>query len=670
VVAPTPAFPSYPGGPLPGITFPSGLTPDLAPARGLVFEVAFSTGPYDATPVWVDLSSRVHLPSGITIRRGRSDEFENVPAGTLTLTLENTDGALTPENPASPYYPHVLNLRRCRLRYIDPASSDVTPLFDGYVDEWPVEWPDSGDNYSRAQITATDILARIDGRQKLRSVVVETIALDNPYVHFPLDEASGSTSVASVAGDAAVLYLEQIGTGGTLEFGSGTGVPTDGASSPVWTSASLTNGLYLTGYIGPVNTETGRWAGSGVTLSAVIASTSVLGEPVVTLSDRKGNRLQLGYNPDPDGRPFASFHPWNGDFSLGAGSYAVVGGAKLNNGTTHVLGAAITPNGAGASTFTLELFVDGVSVGSTAMFVSSIGTLDTLTIGGQAGTSAFYAGTISHVAAWGSPLTPAQFLEHSTSMSTGFAGERSDERVARVCSWIGMPAARQDLEVGLSLVGHIDPTGKNPLEYLRIVETTEAGLLFASTDGRLTLHNRSHTFSTAAPDLTVPADMLNGDARLAKNLLLVKNRVNASRIGGARVQVVDQASVDDHGYLDDDIELATSTDTALASAAAWRLFTSSTPRVRFTNLSLDGLTDPTYSPGIRALVDLNARAQVTGLPAQAPPASGSQQVQGYVLNISDSSWDCSVNAAPYAHLVALVLDDPVYGALDSYPLAY
>jgi hypothetical protein len=804
---------------------------DTNPPQGLRFEVAFTTDPDATTPAWVDLSSRVHVPSGLTVNRGRENEFDKVAAGRLTLSVENTDGALTPDNTSSPYYPNVLPQKRCRLNYRDPATvgacnlvpstladfetgslwsssngatpssstvradqgtksmlvtwptglaltpnvrtsisglvigrtysirarvyvptgspnvhlrvssgtssttggADVTvkdawadathtfvaddvtrfiaiytrtattagqqvwvdsamldegpgplgtfttaapvvlPLFDGHVDEWPVEWPDGGQTFSRASLTALDLMNRIGNRQKLRSIVVETLALDSPLLHFPLGESSDATSVASVAGSGGVLSVEQIGTGGTLEFGSGTGVPTDGASSPVWTSASLANGKYLTGYVGPVNTETGRWAGSGVTLAAAIASTSTLGEPVVTLSDRKGNRLQIGYNPSPDGRPFASFHPWNADFSgLGSGNFAVVrSGASMIDGTTHDFAVTITPNGAGTSDFTLELFVDGVSAGTTSITVSSIGQLDTLTIGGQAGVSAFYAGTISHVAVWGSPLTAAQILEHSKSMTTGFAGERSDQRIARVCTWIGLPTARQNLDVGnTTSVGHIDTTGLDPLDYMRRIETTEAGLLFAGTDGRLTFYNRARSYSNAAPTLTIAAELLDESARLAKNLQLVTNDITGSRQGGATVRTFDQASINAYGPLTEDLDLVTTTDDDVAAAVAWRFYTAVTPRTRFTQLPVDALTDSAAGALIRAGVDLGVRVQITGMPSQAPASTLAQTVQGYTLTIGDSAWTYAMNASPYSHMVALVLDDATYGALDSYPLAY
>lgn len=952
---------------------------DRTPAQNLRFEVAFATDPNAAAPAWIDVSDRVHLPSGITIRRGRSDEFDSVQTGTMTLTLENIDGALSPDNPSSPYYPNVLPQRRCRLTYRDPATlglanmlstedasfeggstgawvgqlgatvansstraahgtksmlvtwptaasgvgrvalaisgltigrrytvalqayvptgvpnmrlaidlgggSDITvknawgtststftasaattsleffalgattagqqtwvdavvldetPVgttlgaftttsadsvilerFDGRVDRWPIEWPDGGQTYSRATITATDALASIGSRQQLRSVVVETFALDAPVVHFPLGESSDSTTVASIAGQAATLSMQQLGTGGTLELGAGTGVPTDGIGSPTWTSPSRTNGKYLTGKI-PTVGQASRAVGTGCTLEAAIASTSTLGEASVTLSDRRGNKLFIGYTTT--GNPYATFDPYS-LITTAVCSYAV----SYNDGQTHTLAATITGNG---STITLRLYVDGVLRDSSSTAALS-GAFDTLTIGGMAGVEVMQAGTVSHVAAWGSPLTAAQLLEHRTAESTGFAGERSDQRLARVATWIGLPTERCAFDVGCSTsIGHIDTTGTDPLTYMRKIVDTEAGLLFAGTDGRLTFHNRARSYlpytsirtngvanssfegdasswagvggttltrTTAqawtgsaslqmasttvdsyarqedvcpadpgetwtgsvyvkgsgtmqlqlvfrdaadvtttsflsttitlsaswqrvtvtglsgagtvrarlylfqrsagvltayadgflleqagsagtyidyvggvdGPDLSLPVDMLDPSAGMAKDLQLVRNDVTGSRVNGATVRMTDTASIAAYGELTDSIDIVTTSDDDVAAAVAWRFNTSRVPLTRFTSMDLDALTDTTYAAQIRAAVDLGARIEITGMPSQAPTSTVRQTVQGYTENITDAAWALSINATPYAHLVALILDDPVYGALDSYPLAY
>ena len=56
---------------------------------------------------WTDITNRVDQGQGVTITRGASDELSETQPGTATMTLDNLDGALTPGNPNSPYYPYV-----------------------------------------------------------------------------------------------------------------------------------------------------------------------------------------------------------------------------------------------------------------------------------------------------------------------------------------------------------------------------------------------------------------------------------------------------------------------------------------------------------------------------------------------------------------------------------
>jgi hypothetical protein len=62
---------------------------------------------YPWTITWTDISQRVDLGQGVAVTRGASDELSQIQPGTATLRLDNQDGALTPGNSTSPYYPFV-----------------------------------------------------------------------------------------------------------------------------------------------------------------------------------------------------------------------------------------------------------------------------------------------------------------------------------------------------------------------------------------------------------------------------------------------------------------------------------------------------------------------------------------------------------------------------------
>lgn len=82
-----------------------------------------------STWTWTDLSDRL-IPQAITIKRGRPDEGQRTNAGSTVVVLDNTDGALTPDHPVSPYYPYVDRGTPLRIR-LDGEAVTTHLLLDG-----------------------------------------------------------------------------------------------------------------------------------------------------------------------------------------------------------------------------------------------------------------------------------------------------------------------------------------------------------------------------------------------------------------------------------------------------------------------------------------------------------------------------------------------------------
>ncbi|MFM9681095.1 LamG-like jellyroll fold domain-containing protein [Streptomyces brasiliscabiei] len=78
---------------------------------------------------WTDITPRVDdEEQGVSITRGASDELSETQPGTATLRLDNQDGALTPGNASSPYYPFVRKLAPIRIsRAVMPTLSGSAP---------------------------------------------------------------------------------------------------------------------------------------------------------------------------------------------------------------------------------------------------------------------------------------------------------------------------------------------------------------------------------------------------------------------------------------------------------------------------------------------------------------------------------------------------------------
>lgn len=95
-------------------------------------EMAFGAGGLDPlqwtwTDVTADIPSRT-LDQGISIVRGRADESSETQPSSVTITFDNPDGAFTPDNPNSPYWPNVV--RHTPIR-ISMEGAGMALLLDG-----------------------------------------------------------------------------------------------------------------------------------------------------------------------------------------------------------------------------------------------------------------------------------------------------------------------------------------------------------------------------------------------------------------------------------------------------------------------------------------------------------------------------------------------------------
>ncbi|MFI0481747.1 hypothetical protein [Actinomadura sp. 9N215] len=118
-------------------------------------------------PVWVDVTSWTRA---VSIKRGASrveTPIIQYEAGTLAVTLDNSDRRFDPSNLDGPYVDPIngtTQVTAMRAIRVMATWADTTyELFRGFVDAWDVEW--SNPSYSECTVTATDgfkVLSGID----------------------------------------------------------------------------------------------------------------------------------------------------------------------------------------------------------------------------------------------------------------------------------------------------------------------------------------------------------------------------------------------------------------------------------------------------------------------------------------------------------------------------
>lgn len=110
------------------------------------------------TITWTDVTRRVDDKIGVTISRGASEERADIQPGSGSLTFQNQDGWLTPDNSASPWYPYVRENAPIRVSaYALPARTGSAPYPVAMLaDDFDAEtvgpyWPS---NYGGATVVA------------------------------------------------------------------------------------------------------------------------------------------------------------------------------------------------------------------------------------------------------------------------------------------------------------------------------------------------------------------------------------------------------------------------------------------------------------------------------------------------------------------------------------
>lgn len=149
----------------------------------LTCEITFD-GVSTGSPTWVDITDRL---LGFQTYRGQATRNDGPQAGTLSVRIDNTDGAFDPDNYASPYYGGLYPNRRVRITAQRTSGSSVVGIGYAYLDRLERGWP-GGLAYSETVLACTD-LTKLYQRWTISGLVTSS--------------AGASTHMNGVAGYAA-----------------------------------------------------------------------------------------------------------------------------------------------------------------------------------------------------------------------------------------------------------------------------------------------------------------------------------------------------------------------------------------------------------------------------------------------------------------------------------
>jgi hypothetical protein len=268
----------------------------------------------------------------------------------------------------------------------------------------------------------------------------------------------------------------------------------------------------------------------------------------------------------------------------------------------------------------------------------------------------------------------AQNAQISTVAGTS-AGQLSGARVNALLDAIAWPASMRDVDPGLTTMQADPGTARTALAALQTVETSEYGALYVDAAGSFVFQDRALTASSVSGTPTEfnddGTDISYFDAVWVLNDVLVYNTANVTRAGGSVQTASDAASIAKyflHSYNQQGLLMETDA-VALDYAQAYVASRAETS-VRCDAITLDLYTD-NYNAGIIAALDLDFFDPIT-ITTNQPGASTltkTLQIFGVAMDISPNMF--KVRFTTLEPIIdAFILDDAIYGLLDSGVLSY
>lgn len=412
-------------------------------------EIEFTTG------VWTDVTADV-AATAVTIKYGRTSEFSAPSVATMTgMVLKNPKGNYSPlcqvltDGTPAPHYPNVVP--RKRIRYVDAVAG---MRFTGYIEGWPPVIDANG--WASVPIIANDRNDQLS-RVLLLSPIAQEQATSAPTVSWPLTDAAGATfalenkrqSVQMLTGAGTALVFGDVGPG----VGDGTGVKFAPSSSSagqyLQAQIPLTLGAFTIEVYVNAGTVLPTWATSGT-------------ETIMGLDDYSGGFAGIIF------------------LAAGCPSYEDQTGSTINaaasitDGLWHHIAVSRT-----AVSSPVTLFVDGVSQGATATSTAST-TVKQVSLGecvftvGLTWSPERFQGKAGYPAIYTRAMPPAEIASHAAARN-GYAGDRTDQRIARWLTAAGLTAADWSLDVGKCVVGSYPQSGKSIVAACQDMATSEGG---------------------------------------------------------------------------------------------------------------------------------------------------------------------------------------------------
>lgn len=686
--------------------------------------------PTAVLPTWIEVTGFVANNVTITINHGRADGLSDVNATTCSLTVDNSDGRWNPGNPNGAWYGLIHKGSWLKVDLL-PGSGNLSDRFVGFITALPTAFEGQ---YASTVVTASDRYGKLTNIPTLLSAIEHEVLTDpnlagNVKGYWNLHEAVGSPSFGDTSG-AGARYLATTALGG-VPLGTGfaaanaPGPGFDGLRVPTFNPPSPLQGTYLSGAItspvGVWNFATTSYTGLMPTIEFWFqATTTGVDQPLICLVDPVG---QYALTIFIHSSGFLEYDLLSTAFGNPAG--AQTGGLALRGGVNdgawhHAVMACSFAVNAGTFYYDTTSMVDGgAGSGWTLSSTSSAGgvpgnygaAFTQLFVGagyhitGGATVMTAGAANISDVAFYWSDMSKGgkipNVTDHYAAGATGFLGESTDQRVARIARYAGVPIPLQtasaqvsgnnttnfttqiynpgkgpwtNLSPGAHTCGAQAIAGRSALEVMREAARTEASPLFVDRSGYLALQP-STTRQNTSPAWTVDSRDLEKNTSLPDDFAYVLNQATITPNGQAAQTVVGAigaASQAKYGiYTQGGQQSTASVSPIEAQSLGYSLIQQrADPPPRLAPVTVEAATlagQAGYGNAWYDLVlatEISTAMRVTSMPSQAGGGNQDGIVEGWVETISAGQHTFAFSTSPVQG-PTYQLDDVVLGRLDT-----
>jgi hypothetical protein len=637
---------------------------------------------------------------------GRQHELGRMEAGKAEVLLWNAGAEFNPFNTSSPYYYSGLGLVpmkpvRIRARY----NSVTYPVFFGYVEEWPMEWPDCAT--ARVKLSLTDGFKLLNLYSMPDSAYAAEVLEDSPSAWWRLGETNPVvpnvdavhgghaaatpptiTNAVDVIGLANATYSSdvppQFGIGGAIVGDANTAVHF-GLGWPGQLTGHDPAGVFIS-------------ASLQIPASAVTAGTGdfswelwVLGDPGFYFTQGGGAApaVELSHL----GQTVTNS---NGTQTVQRTmTFAVANGS---GGTTRAIWShnEVIPKDSGEDSFartwhhivgaraggSVRLHVDAVQVSFATGSVGSLPRNPCLLVAQQHPSTVGAEGrdesaevTADEIAFYNTALDSARVTAHFNAGRKPWEDDVSGARINRILDAVGWASADRNVEPGASVLQSAATAGAKALDSAQGVADTEFGLVFMGPDGVANFYGRHHHLAASASRFTqgvfgdgpgeLPYELQGTD--VASDDADIWNDIKVGRRGGEPLRSKDAASIARYGqrtleYTNGEHKF----DNDSKAACDWLLlrYKDAQPRVR--TLKIHPIDAPaTLFPQV-----LSRRIEDRITVRRSAPGGGSRfdqesYVEGIGHEIAPFDWSTTVHTFPVVAETYWVLGDSTAGVLNS-----